>query len=161
MTIHIEGPTHAAQVECEAILRSVPEWFGIEESLLEYVANVATLPTFVIRDDQRPLGFLSLRRHFPQSWEIDCIAVHASVHNQGHGKTLLRHVEHWLAGQGARLLQVKTIAATSPNPHYAMTRRYYERMGFIGLEIFPELWAPNHPCLQMVKVLGGGSAAVA
>jgi hypothetical protein len=26
-------------------------------------------------------------------------------------------------------------------------------MGFTPLEVFPELWSPNNPCLQLVKFL--------
>ena len=152
-TLKIEGPELQAQDECEAILRSVPEWFGIEASLLEYVANTAKLPTFFMREDTRVLGFISLRQHFEHAWEIDCIAMHAVSRNRGLGGLLLRHAERWLVTQGARFLQVKTIAATSPNPHYAQTRAYYERMGFAPLEIFPELWDPRNPCLQMLKTL--------
>ena len=151
--MRIEGPVADCQAECEAILRSVPEWFGIEEALLAYAASTKTLLTFVIRDDARALGFVSLRDHFPQAWEIDCIAIHAQSRNQGCGKALLAHAEAWLMARGATFLQVKTIAATSPNKHYAETRKFYERAGFIPVEVFPLLWAEHNPCLQMVKIL--------
>lgn len=153
MTLLIDGPLKEVQAECEEILRTVPEWFGIEESLLEYVANTATLPTFVIRDGMRALGFVSLRQHFTYAWEINCIAIHAAARNNGFGTLLLRHAENWLLTQGARFLQVKTLAAANPNPHYAQTRAYYERMGFVPVEVFPELWDPWNPCLQMLKTL--------
>jgi ribosomal protein S18 acetylase RimI-like enzyme len=150
---HIEGPKDNVQAACEAILRSVPEWFGIEESLVQYVRDTATLPTFVLHEADRIIGFLTLREHFPQAWEIHCVAVHADARGKGHGKQLLKHVEHWLAERGARFLQVKTIAATSANPHYALTRGFYERQGFTSIEVFPELWAPSNPCLQMLRVI--------
>lgn len=156
MTLRIDGPANQSQAECEEILRSVPEWFGIEEALLEYAANTVKLPTFVIRDNVRALGFVSLRQHFAQAWEIDCIAVHATARNKGLGTLVLRRAERWLVAQGARFLQVKTIAAASPNPHYAQTRAYYERMGFTAIEVFPELWHPRNPCLQMLKALDSG-----
>jgi len=146
-------PQGDIQAACEAILRSVPEWFGIEEALMQYVRDTATLPTFVMRHECRIIGFLTLREHFPQAWEIHCVAVHAEVRGQGVGKKLLMHVESWLAEHGARFLQVKTIAATSPNPHYALTRGFYERMGFAPVEVFPELWSPSNPCLQMLKIV--------
>jgi GNAT superfamily N-acetyltransferase len=152
--MHIDGPKGIVQSECEGILRSVPEWFGIEESLLEYVANTKELPTFLIRDTEQALGFLSLREHFPSAWEIDCVAIHAGARGRGYGRMLLNHAEQWLLARGAKLLQVKTIAATSPNPHYAETRVFYERMGFAPVEVFPLLWAEHNPCLQMMKVLG-------
>ena len=153
--MQVDGPALDAQVECEQILRSVPQWFGIEDSRLMYARDTATMPTFLLRDGERALGFISLRAHFPHAWEIHCVAIHAEARRQGLGKTLLAHAEQWLKAQGAWLLQVKTIAASSPNPHYAQTRVFYERMGFVSFEVFPDLWAPSNPCLQMLKVLGG------
>ena len=101
----------------------------------------------------RIIGFLTLREHFPQAWEIHRVAVHADARGKGHGKQLLKHVEGWLAERGARFLQVKTVAATGPNPHHALTRGFYERLGFTFIEVFPELWAPSNPCLQMLRVI--------
>jgi len=120
-----------------------------------YARDTLTLPTFLLRDGERVLGFLSLLAHFPRAWEIHCVVIHADAHRQGWGKTLLVHAERWLVAQGVGLLQVKTIAATSANPHYARTRVFYERMGFVPFEVFPELWAPSNPCLQMLKILDG------
>jgi hypothetical protein len=31
---------------------------------------------------------------------------------------------------------------------------FYYAMGFKPLEVFPELWAPHNPCLQLVKFIG-------
>jgi GNAT superfamily N-acetyltransferase len=81
------------------------------------------------------------------------MAVHANYRNSGCGKALLGHVERWLAGQGAKLLEVKTLASLHPSIEYAATRAFYSSQGFVPLEVFAELWSREHPCLQMVKVL--------
>ena len=44
--ITIDGPRHDLGRECEPILRSLPEWFGIEESIVEYVEDIDRMPTF-------------------------------------------------------------------------------------------------------------------
>lgn len=54
------------------------------------------------------------------------------------------------------MLQVKTLAASHPSHEYALTRLFYERIGYVSLEVFPELWAPHLPVLQMVKFIGHG-----
>lgn len=95
-------------------------------------------------------------QHFPDAWEIHCIAVHAEARNKGFGKALVAHAEQWLAGQGVSLLQVKTVAAASSSKAYAETREFYDRLGFRPLQVFPELWSPRNPCLQLVKFLPGG-----
>ncbi len=152
----IIGPELNASHECEAILRSLPAWFGIEEALVRYVADTARLPTFAVRREGRLEGFLTLREHFQKAWEIHCMAVMADARRHGHGRRLLQHAEAWLAARGVEVLQVKTIAMTKDHWPYAETREYYYAMGFTPLEIFPELWAPQNPCLQLVKFLGRG-----
>ncbi|MEC5384160.1 GNAT family N-acetyltransferase [Uliginosibacterium sp. H3] len=154
---HIDGPAADSAVAYEAILRSLPRWFGVESALQGYVCDTAHLPTFNLRHDAKLIGFVSMRQHFPRSWEIHCVAIHGDHRSKGYGAALLRHAEAWAVKQGARLLQVKTLAPSHPSVEYQQTRSFYERMGFVPLEVFPELWAPEHPCLQMIKVLGDTS----
>jgi GNAT superfamily N-acetyltransferase len=149
----IIGPSLQREAECEAVLRSLPRWFGIEESLLMYARDSAKLPTFAVEQENRILGFLSLQEHFPVSWEVHCIAIAAESRNQGFGTVLLGHAETWLLGRGARFLQIKTIAEASPSPEYAESRKFYAARGYLPLEVFPTLWHPRNPALQLVKAL--------
>jgi GNAT superfamily N-acetyltransferase len=149
----IIGPQSQQAAACETVLRSLPAWFGIEEALVSYARESAELPTFATMGASGLDGFLTLREHFPQAWEVHCIAVHANARGQGFGRALLEHAEAWLRQRAALVLQVKTIAMTKQCPPYEETRAFFTRMGFIPLEIFPELWAPHNPCLQMVKML--------
>jgi hypothetical protein len=48
---------------CNDILRSLPEWFGIEEAIQNYVREVASLQTFVAKDTGVAVGFISLKAH--------------------------------------------------------------------------------------------------
>lgn len=149
----IFGPQLEAKGECEAVLRSLPAWFGIEEALVRYVADTARFPTFAVRRGSEIEGFLTLREHFPKAWEVHCVAIRADARRQGHGRRLFQHAEEWLIERGVNVLQVKTIAMTKDHQPYAETREFYYSMGFAPLEIFPELWAPHNPCLQLVKFL--------
>jgi GNAT superfamily N-acetyltransferase len=150
------GPQLQLESQCEAVLRSLPQWFGIEEALRMYVADTARLPTFAFSENGAVVAFLSLMQHFPGSWEIHCVAVHSNARNRGHGTALLKHAEQWLLGQGVKYLQVKTVAHTSKSAAYAETREFYLAKGFTPLEIFPLLWAPQNPALQLIKVLHAG-----
>ena len=154
------GPTLDRESDCEAVLRSLPSWFGIESALQMYVRDTRRFPTFAYVSSGSLVGFLTLREHFPESWEIHCIAVRASDRNRGVGTRLLEHAEDWLGERGAHYLQVKTIAEESPDEGYAETRTFYRRRGFVPLEVFPELWAPEHPALQLVKKLNEPASTV-
>jgi hypothetical protein len=67
--IDVRGPTNGVASACERVLRTLPKWFGIEESLLAYARNTDRLSTFVAEDGGRVIGFISLEQHFPHAWE--------------------------------------------------------------------------------------------
>jgi len=149
----IIGPELQREKDVEAILRSLPRWFGIEKALRMYVADSALNPTFAVEEDGQLTGFVTLTRHFPEAWEVHCIAVAAANRNAGVGSALMAHAERFVKSQGARFLQVKTVADTSPSAEYAETRKFYSARGFTPLEVFPELWDPHNPALQLIKLL--------
>jgi len=150
--MRVRGPISLPSKVSEGILRTLPKWFGDEQSLTEYAANTETLATFVA-ESEGVCAFLSLRPHFDRAWEIDCIAVASHHRRGGVGRQLLGEAERWLKSQGANLLQVKTLAEAHPSSEYAETRRFYIGAGFQPLEVFPALWAPHLPVLLMVKFL--------
>ena len=151
--MNIDGPLTGIQSACERVLRTLPRWFGIEESLLEYAQNTGHLPTFVAKDKEAIVGFLSLQQHFAQSWEVNCVAVDLAYRGQGLGRRLQEAAEAWLVSSGATVVQVKTLAASHPSTAYAETRKFYEALGYVPLEVFPTLWEAHLPVLQLVKPL--------
>ena len=137
---------------CEAVLRALPAWFGLEEAIASYRASAASEPTFGARDRERGLlGFLTLRLPYPQSAELVCMGVRPELRRRGLGSALLRSAERWLLTEGVSFLQVKTLSPRSPDRGYAETRAFYLARGFSPLAEFPELWGPKNPCLQLVK----------
>jgi len=92
----IIGPGVDRESECEAVLRTLPEWFGIEPALLMYARDSVTMPTFALVEEGAMLGFLTLQEHFANAWEIHCVAIRAESRHQGHGSRLLSHAEAWL-----------------------------------------------------------------
>ncbi|MFM9959351.1 MAG: GNAT family N-acetyltransferase [Phycisphaerales bacterium] len=141
---------------CEAVLRDIPEWFGIEESLLNYVRDAERLATWIVwarGDDgggEDAVGFMSLTHHYEHSAEIHCMAVKRAWHGRGVGRLLVRHAEAWCRGLGVEYLQVKTQGPSRPCPEYAGTTAFYERMGFRRLEEMKTLWGVV-PALVLVK----------
>ncbi len=153
--ISIQGPVTAEQASrvCEHVLRALPDWFGLEKSIVEYIESVQTLPTWVATIHGVSAGFLAVKRHFPVSAEIYVMGVLPEYHRMGVGSRLLAAVEPVLRETGVSLLQVKTLAPTHPDLFYARTRAFYAAAGFQPLEIFPDLWDADNPCLLMVKIL--------
>jgi ribosomal protein S18 acetylase RimI-like enzyme len=142
----------ADQPTCERILRALPEWFGIESSLVQYVKDTLTMRTWLAECDGAAVGFLTLKEHNPRAAEIHCIAVLPQHHRHGIGRALVDHAERHLTSRGFKFLQVKTLGPSRPSAEYALTRQFYESLGFVALEEFPTLW-PGNPCLLLVKAL--------
>lgn len=147
----VRGPLLGQSHVCEPILRALPEWFGIEQATVAYAEQTDTLPTFIAVRDEQPIGFLTLRIHNPHAAEIMVMGVLPSEHHHGVGRALVEAAEAYLRAAGVSFLQVKTLSAAHPDPHYARTRAFYLAVGFTPLEEFPDLWDAANPCLQMVK----------
>ena len=137
---------------CENILRSLPEWFGIEESIVQYARDVETMDTYVYLVDDQPVGFLTLHRHNDHSAEIEVMGVLGEHQGRGIGRALVEHVEKVLGGESTEFLQVKTLGPSRPDKNYERTRGFYERIGFSPLEE-NRLWGDVNPCLIYVKHL--------
>ena len=138
---------------CEPILRALPDWFGIETALMEYVEAAERWPTILAQESDQTVGFLTIQRHFPEAAEIHCVGVLPSHHRRGVGQRMQELAEAVLGADGVRVLQVKTLADTVDHQPYARTRAFYRAMGFVPLEVFPTLWQPWNPCLVLVKSL--------
>ena len=150
--ITIKSPSTNCGLVCEKILRALPDWFGIEESLLQYVEDANVMPTMVAKDDSdNVLGFITIKRHFPDSAEIHCMGILPQYHRKGIGKLLIKELQNHLKDAGVKILQVKTVSIERECSAYAKTRAFYRSVGFIPLEVFPTLWDKANPCLILVK----------
>ena len=81
------------------------------------------------------------------------LGVKRRLHRSGIGSRLLQVSEAYLRELGVQYVQVKTLAAIADDENYEKTRAFYEGRGYVTLEVFPELWDPGNPCLQMIKSL--------
>ena len=141
--------------DVERLLRRLPDWFGIEVSIREYVEDARRLPAYVGRDpgDEEAIGILLVKRHFPAAAEVHLMAVDPAWHRRGVGRALLAAVEADLRAEGVRFLQVKTLSPSRPDEYYERTLQFYLAQDFAPLEEFPLLWDARNPCLLLVKNL--------
>jgi N-acetylglutamate synthase-like GNAT family acetyltransferase len=149
----IEGPLLGQSAVCVPILRLLPDWFGIEAAILNYEREIESLPTFLARNEDRVVGFLSLKQHTPYAAEIYVMAVHPEARRGGIGRAMVASAEAHARGLGIEYIQVKTLGPSRPDKGYAQTRAFYEAMGFRPLEEFNQIWDKDNPCLILVKRL--------
>lgn len=137
----------------EQILRQLPEWFGNEASLLDYIETVKGKLFYVAYDGDHAVGFLCSKVHNQYTADIYVTGILKQYHRRGIGKELVAITERHLTKKGYKMFMVKTLGASSDYEFYKRTREFYISVGFYPLEEFKEIWDEENPCLIMVKSL--------
>jgi GNAT superfamily N-acetyltransferase len=151
--LRIRDQAVGAGETCRTILKTLPAWFGIPASVEDYIATADRSPTVIASRGGQDVGLLTLLRHSRYAAEVYVMAVLPELHRHGIGRALLGHAEGILAADGVEFLQVKTLAASKPDDGYDKTRAFYLAYGFRPLEELRNLWDPENPALQMIKVI--------
>ena len=97
------------------------------------------------------VGFLTVVHHFPETSEINWMAVHADRRGRGIGRALIGRLTGELRDQGRRLLLVLTVSSLEEEPGiddgYHRTRAFYRSVGFVPARELPDLWPGNKALL--------------
>jgi GNAT superfamily N-acetyltransferase len=150
--VHIrrEDPDPAAVA---SILADLPEGISMPRTTEAYLAAAEHMVTYLATTPEgEPIGVLLLEPHFRESVEVYVMAVRKGYLRQGIGRRLLAAVEADARAFGARLVVVKTIGPSDPNPRAAATRAFYHDVGFLPVEEFGDVWE-GRPALMMIKTL--------
>ncbi len=137
----------------EEILRQLPEWFGNEKSLLDYIETVKDKIFYCAMDNDHVVGFLCLKFNNQFTADIYVTGILKEYHRRGIGKELVQVAEKYLTSNGYKFFMVKTLGESSDYEFYKKTREFYLSVGFFPLEEFKEIWDADNPCLIMVKSL--------
>ena len=139
---------------CDSILRKLPDWFGIEASIVDYTEQVKKMPFYIAVYDDEPVGFVAIKVHTKYAAEICVMGVLKEYHRQGIGKRLVKCCEEYCNENKIEFLTVKTLDESRECEEYKKTRLFYQSLGFKPLEVFPLLWDEDNPCLFLIKYLG-------
>ena len=140
---------------CDSILRALPNWFGVEQGIVDCVRDVQSLPFFAaILDSGKAIGFAALKYHNEYTAEVRVMGVLEPYHRRGVGKLLIERCVSECRRTGREFLTVKTLDQSRKSMSYDKTRAFYHAMGFRPLEVFPAFWDAGNPCLFMAMYLG-------
>ena len=138
---------------CRMILEALPQWFGIPESVVDFVEVADRSPSVIASTHGNDVGITTIVSHSPYAAEVYVMGVLPEYHRNGIGRVMLRAAEAMLARSGVEFLQVKTRSGSKPDVGYEKTRAFYLAYGFRPLEEFPDLWDADNPALLMVKTV--------
>lgn len=121
---------------CDAILASLPYFFGDPDGVRDCAVAVRSQPGFVAEAGGAPAGFLTLLRHHPHSAEITWMAVEAGHRRAGIGRRLIDAAVDQSRTDGLAMLFVLTLGPSVPEEaedNYSGTRAFYRAHGFVAL----------------------------
>jgi ribosomal protein S18 acetylase RimI-like enzyme len=138
----------------EKVLRSLPEWFGNEKALCDYVKDVSELPFWgALDENENCIGFVSVKTHYGHTGDIYVCGIMPEYHDKGIGKRLFTAAEEYFKQNNCKYIIVKTLSEEANYEPYERTRLFYLSFGFEQLITLTEMWDEENPCLIMIKKL--------
>ncbi len=136
-----------------SILADLPPDLVLPHDTAFYLAAAQDGVTYLaLTEADEPVGVLLLEPHFRETVEVLLMAVRSAYLRQGIGRRLLAEVVADARAFGTRLIEVKTIGPSDPDPGAAASRLFYHEMGFVPVEELPGLW-DDRPALIQVKIV--------
>lgn len=134
------------------ILKALPEWFGIPESMEEYIQDSAGKPFFCARINEKNIGFLYLKQTGKDTVELAVMGILKEYHRNGIGHALFEYAKKEICKKGYSFIQVKTVQM-GKYESYDKTNQFYLSLGFKEFEVFPDLWDEWNPCQIYIMAL--------
>ncbi len=150
--LEIETAAEKATI-CRMVIDALPEWFGIPQANENYIKDCQSMLFLAAQVGNEIVGCMALHETSPVTVDIHFMGVLPTWHRNGVGKVLVDAGKALAKEHGYKLLQVKTLDASHPDPGYAKTRLFYKGMGFLPVECFPTLWGEENPCLLLIQTV--------
>ncbi len=152
--LRMETASEYDLVACYEIAKSLSEYFN-DSGLAAMSRDLKTEETLVIRDGSDCLGFACAKIVRTGVAEILWMGVRKDRIRQGLGSLLMDALCQRLQETGTRFVTVKTLAPTVDYYPYEKTRLFYQKMGFVLIEVIDPypVWGQGNPCAIYVKAL--------
>lgn len=135
------------------VLKDLPEWFGLPDSLEEYIEDSKEKIFLAAYVENEAIGFIVLNETSKDCADIFVMGIKKKYHRLGIGTELNNAYEKIARDRGYTFSQVKTVKL-GKYKEYDMTNRFYISLGYKELECFPTLWDEHNPCQIYIKYLG-------
>ena len=142
---------------CVNVLALLPDHFT-PDTHDELRSTFSDGRAWVATDDRQGsdvVGFLFIRQRYERAVEITFAAVAPSRRRSGIGSALVEVALADLRRAGVRLVEVKTLDASSDYEPYVSTRAFWEAAGFDQIDCIDPLpgWQPGNPSAIYVAAL--------
>jgi GNAT superfamily N-acetyltransferase len=154
VAVEVRAATTADAPGCAAVVLGLPDFFTPD--VPEKVADdLARHPAWVVTAGGEVIGFAIVDRRSPVAAEVLWAAVASGRRGWGLGTRLVEHVLAELAGDGVRVVEVKTLDRSAGYAPYEATLGFWEARGFVQVDTIDPLpgWQPGNPSAIYVAAL--------
>ena len=139
---------------CVAVLAALPDFFT-PDTHEDVAPALAEHRGWVAVEDSAVVGFVIVQARYRESAEITFAAVMPGRRGGGIGTALVNEVLAALANDGVKVVEVKTLDASSGYEPYVATRAFWEARGFRQIDCIDPLpgWQPGNPSAIYVAAL--------
>lgn len=134
------------------VLEALHDWFEVDESREQYIAESADQIFLAAKQDERYVGFLCLKQTGDATVELAVMGVLKEYHRSGLGRALVQEAERIAKDAGFSFMQVKTVRM-GVYEDYDRTNLFYLSCGFRELEVIEAIWGAENPCQIYIKSL--------
>lgn len=134
------------------VLEALHDWFEVDESREQYIAESADQIFLAAKQDGRYVGFLCLKQTGDATVELAVMGVLKEYHRSGLGRALVQEAERIAKDAGFSFMQVKTVRM-GVYEDYDRTNLFYISCGFKELEVIEAIWGAENPCQIYIKSL--------
>lgn len=153
LCIGLETDDDRKSAICAEILGALPQWFGIESAVREYVEKVRELAFVIVRLYGKTIGFCAVKVNYGFNADLYVLGLLQEFHRPGIGTRMVEFVQSYCRENLIQFMSVKTLSDRHPDRYYGNTRKFYKRCGFMPFEELPTLWGEENPCLCMIKAV--------
>ncbi len=140
------------QATARKILEALHDWFEVDESREQYIAECIDQIFIADKEDGKYVGFLCLKQTGRETVELAVMGVLKDYHRSGIGRKLFEEARRVAKEEGYEFMQVKTVKM-GVYEDYDITNRFYLACGFKELEVIEQVWGKENPCQIYVMSL--------
>ena len=135
---------------CIEIAIGLVDWFD-EKAIEDITKEIKIFPTYVCDDNGTIVGFICVKDKFTSAIEIKWMGVDINNRRRGVGAKLINYIDNELAKD--KILTVKTLDDSSDYAPYSATRAFYEKNGFVKIDVIVPYpgWSEDCPCAIYVR----------
>lgn len=137
---------------CRNVLEDLIDWFEVKTAREDYILESEKRLFFAAYDEEKPVGFLFLRKTGNKTVELALIGILKKYHRNGIGKMLFEEAKNKSRKLGFEFMQVKTVKM-GIYEEYDKTNQFYLNIGFKEFEVIESIWNKENPCqIYIMKI---------